>query len=70
MPADPLMRSRALAAAARADLAQGQLASAETNFRLALHYAPGDRRLQEELKQASEAREASRRVEPGTLPRR
>jgi Flp pilus assembly protein TadD len=55
------MRSRALAAAARTDLAQGQLASAETNFRLALHYAPSDRRLQEELKEVAELREAVRR---------
>lgn len=64
LPGDPVMRSRALAAQARLDAEQGQWASAETNFRLALHYAPNDPRLQAELKAASEAREAARRA-PG-----
>ena len=61
LPADPLARAMALAAQARADVARGQWASAEANFRLALHYAPGHRSLEEELKGAIEGREKFRR---------
>jgi Flp pilus assembly protein TadD len=47
---------------ARADLAKGNLGSAETNLRLALSFAPGNAEIQAELRRIADGREAARRA--------
>jgi hypothetical protein len=53
-----------LAEQARADLAKGQLVSAEVNLRLALTFAPADAGLARELRAVVEAKEQARRAKP------
>jgi hypothetical protein len=54
-------RATAFAELARADFEKGNFASAETNFRLAVTFAPNDPRLRNELKKVVETRDAARR---------
>lgn len=62
--AAPKDRASSFAALARADLAKGNLVSAETNLRLALTFAPNDLHARGELKRVVEARDAERRGPP------
>lgn len=61
LPVTPRERADSLAELGRADLAKGNLVGAETNFRLAVTYAPYDPHLKAELKHAVEAREVARK---------
>ena len=69
----PVTPSRGLASAgkdratvmvelARADIAKGNLGSAETNLRLALSFSPGNAEIQAELRRIADEREAARRA--------
>jgi Flp pilus assembly protein TadD len=58
----PPGRSSALAEQARAELARGNLSSAETSFRLALTFSPGNTELLLELQRVVEARSAARKA--------
>lgn len=51
-----------MAELARTDLAKGNLVSAETNFRLALTFSPGDQSLQVELRGVVEMRDRARKA--------
>ena len=62
--ATPKGRATAFAELARADLAKGNLSSAETNLRLAVTFAPNDLHLRSELKRVVDARDAARRGPP------
>jgi Flp pilus assembly protein TadD len=62
LPAAPKDRATSLAELARADAAKGNLASAETNYRLALSFSPGNKELAAELKGVVEAREKTRKA--------
>ncbi len=61
LPQEPAERARVLAAQARAELAKGNHAAAETSYRLALTFAPNDAQLGQELKAVAAARDRARR---------
>jgi hypothetical protein len=67
LPLDPQARARVLAEQARTDMGKGLWASAETNFRLALTFAPTDAQLATELKAAVDARDKARRAQSRPL---
>jgi hypothetical protein len=69
LPQDPAQRAKVLAEQARADLAKGQLSSAETNLRLALTFTPADAGLARELRAVVEAKDQARRAKPPSLGR-
>jgi hypothetical protein len=62
LPADPKGRGQALAEQAKRDRAAGNLASAETNLRLALTFDPGDPVLAAALESVVEERTRARRA--------
>lgn len=64
LPIAPKDRAATFAELARADMLKGNFSSAETNFRLAVTYAPTDVGLHLELKGAIAAHDAVRRGSP------
>ena len=64
LPTAPKDRAATFAEHARADMLKGNFGSAETNFRLAVTYAPTDVGLHLELKGAIAAHDAMRRGAP------
>ena len=68
LPIAPKERAASFAELARIDMEKGNFGSAETNFRLAVTYAPEDVRLHLELKEAIAAHDAARRGPPQSSP--
>lgn len=62
LPAAPRDRATVLLELARADVAKGNLISAETNYRLALTFMPANPKIQAELKAVIDKREDQRRT--------
>jgi hypothetical protein len=67
LPSAPKDRASLMVDLARADIAKGNLTSAETNLRLALTFAPGNRVVEAELKRIADVREAERRAKGPNL---
>jgi Flp pilus assembly protein TadD len=67
LPPAPKDRASLMVELARADIAKGNLSSAETNLRLALTFAPGNREVEAELKRIADTREAERRAKGPNL---
>jgi Flp pilus assembly protein TadD len=62
LPSAQKDRATVMVDLARADLAKGNLGSAETNLRLALSFSPGNAEIEAELRHLAESREAARRA--------